>query len=79
MPQAAASAPLQLRGGSGEAHLCTLYTFPTPPTPFLPAWIPSLVVEGFGPSLVLFPLCFLLQPPLGFLLIPVYSIFYKSL
>lgn len=45
------------------------------------AGIPSLVVGGFGPSLAVFPprLCFLLQPPLGFLLIPVYSIFYKSL
>lgn len=49
------------------------------PTPSLPAWIPSLVVEGFCPSLsVLLPLRFLLQPPLGFLLIPIYSIFYKA-
>lgn len=49
-------------------------------TPSLPAWIPSLVVEGFGPSLSpLLSLRFLLQPPLGFLLIPIYSIFYKSL
>lgn len=53
-----------------------------PLSPALPAWIPSLVVEGSGPFLLalssLLPLCFLLQPPLGFLLIPIYSIFIKA-
>lgn len=35
-----------------EAHLCTLYHRSNfPPTPSLPAWIQSLVVEGFCPSL----------------------------
>lgn len=36
--------------------------------PFPPAWILSLVVEGFGPSLAVFPPLSLLPPPasLGF-------------
>lgn len=55
-----------------------------PPThTFPPSLNSTLVVRGSGPSLLglssRLPLCFLFRPPLGFLLIPIYSIFYKSL
>lgn len=57
-------------------------TFPPPPPPslltrFRHSWLKVLVPPASLSSHL--PLCFLLQPPSGFLLIPIYSIFYKSL
>lgn len=43
------------------------------PSQLLPARIPGPFLSSLS------PLRFLLQLPLGFLLIPIYSIFYKSL
>ena len=65
--------PVRLWGRWGRPRYALCISVPAPlhcPSP--------PVFHGVGPSSRL-PLCFLLQPPLGFLLIPVYSLFYKSL
>ena len=75
-PQATAPARplLGASGGGPDMHFVSASQLPyTALAAGLP-WSTVLV-----PRSSCLPLCFLLQPPLGFLLIPVYSLFYKSL
>lgn len=84
MPQAAASVPHPpLRSVWGGTFMHFVSPFQLSPHTFPPSLdsVTSgrrfLSLPPFRSSHI--PFCFLLQPPLGFLLIPVYSIFYESL
>lgn len=75
-PQATAPArpSLGASGGGPDMHFVSASQLPYTA---LAAGLPRSTV--LVPRSSCLPLCFLMQPPLGFLLIPVYSLFYKSL